>query len=425
MFFLLGIVGIIMLVPAMIVHHKLQQPTSFGLWGIKAFSSASSLILLGFSLFLFLVGVIFSRWMLVVLGLLEALSFATHIFFVSSSGRLDDQGVRDGQNGVEVVRSIIRTFFQKNNSGTPTHMDVIFHTHSISGRDLLCDVWEPKPGDVRNGVGIIYLHGSAWTLFDKDYGTRPFFTHLVGQGYVVMDVAYRLYPETDMQGMVDDTRFAIAWLNQNAKRFQISRKKIVLCGGSAGGQIALLAAYSGENVSLKTVGLETIDLRVRGVISLYGPVDLVDTYYHTAQHVTRDSVKQRPEKARPQWLIDRMGDDYYRLGFDKSEEPGKLVPILGGTPEEVPEVYAKFSPINYVHENCPATCLILGTHDIITSMQSILSLADKLRSLHVPIKLQMVTEADHAFDLFLPKISAAAQNAYREVDRFLLEINSP
>lgn len=416
MFFLMNIVGIVMLVPAIIVHHKLRQPTSFGLWGIKAISSAFSIVLLSVSLLLFFIGAIFSHRGLVVLGLIEALSFIVHIIFISSVHDIDDRGVRVRENISKVIRRIIPSFFQKIPSQEPNRIDVVFHTYASTRRDLLCDIWEPDHGVDRTGVAIIYLHGSAWTLFDKDYGTRPFFNHLVNQGHMVMDVAYRLFPETNMQGMLDDTRHAITWLKQHASRFQISSDKIVLCGGSAGGQIGLLAAYTADNQSLKTAGLETIDLEVNSVISLYGPVDLKDTYYHTAQHLASNSTSNKP---KPQWLVDRMGDEYYRLGFDKVEEPGKLVPILGGTPEEVPEDYAMFSPINYLHQNAPPTCIISGTHDIIVSEDSIISLVEKLRLLNVSTTLFLVPEADHAFDLFLPKISPASRNLYREIDTFL------
>lgn len=419
MFFLLWIGGLIMLVPAIMVHHKLRQPTSFGLWGIKAFSSASSLVLFIISMLLIFISAIFSIWALVVIGLLEAISFLMHIIFISRVNEMDDRGVRKRESIMQVFGKIIPGFFQKRKSGAPSQVDVVFHTYETTQRDLLCDIWEPGPTMDQTGIGIIYLHGSAWTLFDKDYGTRPFFTHLVDQGHMVMDVAYRLFPETDMQGMVDDTRHAIAWLKQQASRFKISPDKIVICGGSAGGQIGLLAAYTADNRSLKTAGLENVDLRVRRVISFYGPVDLEDTYFHTAQHISNGVVDKKQEKPNPRWLVERMGDDYYRLGFDKAEESGKLVPILGGTPEEVPEVYAKFSPRNYVHENSPPTCIISGTHDIIVSEDSLVSIIQELRSNDVPCTLYLIQEADHAFDLFLPKISPGSIAAYSIVDHYL------
>ncbi|NIN61065.1 MAG: alpha/beta hydrolase fold domain-containing protein, partial [Gammaproteobacteria bacterium] len=64
-------------------------------------------------------------------------------------------------------------------------------------RQLLCDIWRPGNGDV-SGLAIVYFHGGAWFMWDKDFLTRPFFRHLVAQGHTVMDVAYRLCPEVDI-----------------------------------------------------------------------------------------------------------------------------------------------------------------------------------------------------------------------------------
>ena len=85
-----------------------------------------------------------------------------------------------------------------------------------TGRKLLCDVWQPHSTIAPSGLAFIYLHGAAWYMLDKDLGTRPFFSHLAAQGHVIMDVAYRLSPETDMMGMVHDVKRAIVWMKENA-----------------------------------------------------------------------------------------------------------------------------------------------------------------------------------------------------------------
>ena len=64
-----------------------------------------------------------------------------------------------------------------------------------------------------SGLAVVYLHGGAWYGLDKDVGTRPLFRHLAAQGHVVVDVAYRLFPETDLPGMVADAKRALAWVS--------------------------------------------------------------------------------------------------------------------------------------------------------------------------------------------------------------------
>lgn len=78
--------------------------------------------------------------------------------------------------------------------------DVAFTTVPGTDRVLRCDVWQPPVGVPPSGVAVAYLHGSAYYVFDKDFQTRPLFRHLAAQGHVVVDVAHRLFPETDVLG---------------------------------------------------------------------------------------------------------------------------------------------------------------------------------------------------------------------------------
>ena len=119
--------------------------------------------------------------------------------------------------------------------------DVPFATVPGTNRVLLCDVWQPPVGVPPSGVAVIYLHGSAYYILDKDCGTRPLFRQLAARGHVVVDVAYRLFPETDVMGMVADAKRAVAWVRGHAAELGIDPDRIVLAGGSAGGHLSLLA----------------------------------------------------------------------------------------------------------------------------------------------------------------------------------------
>ncbi|HZI52572.1 MAG TPA: alpha/beta hydrolase, partial [Chitinophagaceae bacterium] len=299
--------------------------------------------------------------------------------------------------------------------------NVSFHT--IGERQLSCDIWQPPDNISHSGLAFIYLHGSAWTHLDKDYGTRIFFRHLTSQGHIIMDVAYRLFPETDFMGMVHDAKYAIAWMKARATVYGIDPNRIVIGGGSAGAHIALLAAYTSQNRQFMPMDLGKVDLNVRGVISLYGQADLKATYYHTCQHLVARSALAKKKKGSsgvmPQWMRKRMGENYHRLGFDKEAEPGMLAPILGGNPDERPGAYSLFSPVTHVHPDCPPSLIIHGEQDILAPVKSICHLHSQLTSAGVPAVLQLIPQTDHAFDLILPRISPSAHNAYYETERFL------
>ncbi|HYK57600.1 MAG TPA: alpha/beta hydrolase [Flavisolibacter sp.] len=302
--------------------------------------------------------------------------------------------------------------------------NISFATIPGTDRKLLCDVWQPPSNVPPSGLAFIYLHGSAWYLLDKDLGTRPFFSHLAAQGHLIMDVAYRLAPETDMMGMINDVKRAIVWIKENADSYGVNPNRIVAGGGSAGGHLALMAAYTANNPMFTPKELEGNDLSVCAVISLYGPTDLKAMYYHTNQHLTTRSIPGRPKKTvptqMPRWIIKKMGNAYHRLGFDKDfENAGALATLLGGHPDECPERYALFSPVTHVDSDCPPTLLMHGEHDLMAPVKSTRILHVRLTNKNVKTIIHILPQTDHAFDLILPKRSPSAHTAFFDVERFL------
>jgi hypothetical protein len=103
--------------------------------------------------------------------------------------------------------------------------------------------------------------------------TEPWFRHLAAQGHVVMDVAYRLAPETNVPGMQGDVKRAVVWMKRDAASFGVNPDRVVLGGDSAGAHLALLAAYSPDDPLLTPEDVRGEDLSVRGVINDYAQAD--------------------------------------------------------------------------------------------------------------------------------------------------------
>ena len=282
--------------------------------------------------------------------------------------------------------------------------DIAFWTIPDTERELLCDVWRPANGNV-SGLAFVYFHGSGWYLGDKDKGTRPFFRHLVAQGHTVMDVAYRLCPEVDIYGMIGDVKRAIAWIKANASRYGVNTEKIVLGGGSAGAHLALLAGYTPQLAEFTPEDVKSADLSVCGIVSYYGPTDLLAVYQHTNQ----------------QQLVDLapvpIGND---PDYTKNmRDAGRLDILLGGHPQDVPDMYQLASPITHVHPGCPPTLLAHGNHDILVPVDDTRALYTKLVESGVPAIKLIFPNTDHAFDFVFPHFNPTAQSALYDVDRFL------
>jgi len=282
--------------------------------------------------------------------------------------------------------------------------DLSFWTVPGTDRQLLCDLWRPADGKT-TGLAYIYLHGSAWAVGDKDFGTRSFFSHLAAQGHTVMDVAYRLIPETDIYGMVGDAKHAVAWMKANADRYGVNPEKIVLGGGSAGAHIALLAGYTSEHPMLTPEELESTDLSVCGMLTYYPPTDLVagaKRYNNERKPPVPLGTKVDPKNP---WLY-----------------AGRLDILLGGYPEDVPDIYRLACPTTHVHPGCPPTLSLRGDRDCLNPKEGNQELYAKLVESGVPAIDVVFPWTEHGFDLLIPHISPLsppAQSALYDVDRFL------
>ena len=201
---------------------------------------------------------------------------------------------------------------------------------------------------------VIAIHGGSWRGGDnQDFIGMD--RYLAGRGFAVADIIYRLAPKWKFPAPIEDVHAAIVFLQNRADSLGIDPNQIVLLGRSAGGQIALTAAYTSKTPT------------IRGVISFYGPTDM---HWHW-DHPSKPEVIDTPTNLR----------DY-----------------LGGTPSEVPSTYDAASPIRLVTESAPPTLLLHGGRDELVSPEESARLSKwlteaKVRNLNVTLPW-----ATHGFD---------------------------
>lgn len=276
--------------------------------------------------------------------------------------------------------------------------DLPFWTVPYAGFQLVCDLWQPPAGVQPSGLGVIYLHGGGWSTLDKGVLTDAFFRHLAAQGHVIMDVAYRMHPEADLQGALDDAQRAVAWMKQRGAEYGIDPAKIVLAGASSGGAMALLAAYAPGKEDFVPEDVGEVDLGAAGVIAFYAPSDLA-AYY---------AFNDYGDEAAP--VLDTIGLPDTRF---------VLADLLGGNPAQVPDAYAQYSALSYVHADCPPTLLLHGEQDSAVPVESSRKLAAALEAAGAPVIYVELPSNEHGFDLILPQVSPSAQAAWYDVERFL------
>ena len=407
-------IAVWLLLMSALVFWRLRAPLGFIPWIPKLFAGALSPVWLIFGLLGMGLGVVAGAPLATAGSAIGAACMAWYLWKVTRANLDFEPGFGpDWQRLIApqrekglLKRRWMGLLLEKDYSKPFLQSDIPFWTFPETGRQLLCDIWRPPTDVPPSGMAIIFFHGSAWYFLDKDYGTRPFFSHLVAQGHTVMDVAYRLCPEVDVFDMVGDVKRAVAWMKLHFEEYGVDPQRLILAGASAGGHLSLLAAYAPQHPRLTPVELKDFDLSVCGVISLYGPADLLAVYTHTNQQrlVGLPKVATGLEAAHAK---------------KNMRDAGRLDILVGGHPKEVPEAYDLASPITHVHPGCPPTLLIQGEHDLITPIQTTRRLYRELLTAGVPVVNLEFPCTDHAFDLVLPWISPSYRSTLYAVDRFL------
>ena len=224
---------------------------------------------------------------------------------------------------------------------------------TVDGEKLTLDVLRPG---YEHGLlpGVLVVHGGSWQSGDS----REFLAlngYLAARDYLVFSINYRLAPKWKFPAGRDDVLSAIAYIKVYAKELGLDATRLVLLGRSGGAQLALLAAYTANEPS------------IRGVVSVYGPTDLKYGYEHPASRQ----------------LIDTRG---------------LLEAYLGGSPSKADEAYFAASPINFVNPSSPPTLLIHGLHDAHVSPEESARLEAKLQASTVKHLFLRLPWATHGCD---------------------------
>lgn len=254
------------------------------------------------------------------------------------------------------------------------------------GQPLALDVYRPQVAPTTPVPAVIVVHGGGWSAGDK--GEAPLTSAwLASRGFAVFDVQYRLAPQPSWRLLVADVKCAITWVKGRSREagVTVDPARVNVLGRSAGGHLALLAAYTAADPDLPA-SCEGGDPSVASVVALYAPTDLVWGYAHPTNPRVYDS-------------------------------SAKLRAFLGGTPETAADAYQKASITNRVTAAAPRTLLVHGGHDQFVGKAHAEMLAPRLQAAGVPHGLLIVPYGHHGFDYVFGGL--AGQIFESELLRFL------
>lgn len=242
-----------------------------------------------------------------------------------------------------------------NPAGAPAvrYEERVFASHG--GQDLSLGIY--RPSYVHDEVpAVLVVHGGSWADGNRRE-LATFNAWLASRDYVVAALDYRLAPAWPFPAARDDVLSALAFLKVYAGELRIDGSRIALLGRSGGAQLALLAAYTVPDPS------------IRGVISLHGASDLRFAHAHPSAPKVKDT---------------RAAIEAY----------------LGGAPGSAKDaLYDVASPVNFVGPASPPTLLVHGDRDPIVSARQTANLESRLRQAGVKHHFVRLPWATHGCEV--------------------------
>lgn len=122
-------------------------------------------------------------------------------------------------------------------TNAPRAPGVAVHERSIGTHGVTVRVYHPPSADGAR-PGVLFFHQGGWVIGDLDTCDTFCSDVAAGVGAVVVSVGYRLAPEHRFPAQLDDAVEAWSWLLDHAEGLGIDAGRLVVCGDSAGGQLA-------------------------------------------------------------------------------------------------------------------------------------------------------------------------------------------
>lgn len=235
----------------------------------------------------------------------------------------------------------------------------------------IMDVYLPANRTEATTPVIIMIHGGGWSSGDKADFT-PFVDTLWKRmpQYAIFNITYRLAMNGQnlFPAQEEDVKKCIEFINSKRSEYKISNR-FALLGGSAGAHLSLLQSYK-----------YTSPVKVKAVVSFFGPTELTQLY---------------------------------------NNPPGTYIVLLltavtGTNPIINPAIYQQSSPYNYAVTGSTPTLLLQGGLDPLVPAWQATLLRDKLNAVSVPNQYVLYPNGGHGdWD------AATNTDAFNKLEAFL------
>ena len=248
---------------------------------------------------------------------------------------------------------------------------------NVDGRPLALDVYRPT-GDVA-GV-IVWVHGGAWRAGSRASVDLKEMTRL---GWAVASVDYRLSGDARFPAQIHDIKAAIRYLRAHATELKLPAYPYVIAGSSAGGHLAALVGTSNQSAVLEGHVGDHLDAdsSVQAIVDLYGASNLLTILRQSTTH----------------------GLNVRKPALDL---------LLGGQPEDVPELARLASPVFHVDASDPPLYLSHGDQDPQMPINQAHELHGAYEALGLPVVFTVMHGSAHGGPAFTAPEELARIDAF-------------
>ncbi|MGZ0164498.1 MAG: sulfatase-like hydrolase/transferase [Planctomycetales bacterium] len=248
---------------------------------------------------------------------------------------------------------------------TPFKVKVIKDV-SYLGKDRAekLDLYLPEGDGDAPRPAVLIVHGGGWHGGDKAAAREKNIGNtLAAAGYVCASVNFRLSVKSDDLATrlrdiwpknLIDCKTAVQFLRANADKYRIAPEHVGAIGGSAGGHLVAMLAFTAASDELEPSGpYKGLSTRVQAVVPMYGVHDV--------------RLRAREKSS------------------DLSEADAELC--------------RQASPVTYITSDDPPALILHGTKDALVPVEQSRILHASLKAANVPTELIVIEGAPHSFHL--------------------------
>jgi acetyl esterase/lipase len=227
------------------------------------------------------------------------------------------------------------------------------------GQSLSMTLFSPSAGRDPAPV-VVQVHGGGWQHGSRLSSLAGSHTAaaLVGAGFMVASIDYRLAPTNPWPDQIVDMACAVRFLHARGRSLGIDPARIAAWGDSAGGQLVSLLGVDGANRVWDRGPYPDASSHVDAIVDEYGPANLNATDWpHSSAEMIRT--------------------------------------VFGVTPRAQDPTLAAASPLHHVATGDPPFMIIQGTADRVVPAAQSEELAARLRAVGTPVDLVLVDRGGH------------------------------